>query len=83
MTPIQVGEVCRDCVYAKTKQYHGGYSFTCYGCRQRLLLKEPCKMMREMLSFSLRKWGNVPEWKIEPNCGCIKSCKRRQYQKQG
>jgi hypothetical protein len=81
MTSIQVGEVCRDCAYAKTKQYHGGYSFACFNCRERLLLEEPCKMMRELLSLSLRKWGDVPQWKIEPNCGCVKQCKRRQYQK--
>ena len=81
MTTLQVGEVCRDCAYAETKQYHGGYSFTCFGCRARLLLSEPCKLMRETLANMLRKWGDVPEWKVEPNCGCMKSCKRRQYQK--
>ncbi len=81
MTTTQVGEVCRDCAYAQTKQHHGGYSFTCFGCRERLLHSEPCKMMRETLANMLRKWGDVPDWKVEPNCGCIKSCKRRQYQK--
>jgi hypothetical protein len=81
MTTGQVAKVCRDCSYAETKQHHGGYSFTCFGCRQRLLLDEPCKMMRETLSKMLRKWGEVPEWKVDPNCGCMKSCKRRQYQK--
>lgn len=81
MTTLQVGEVCRDCAYAETKQYHGGYSFTCFNCRERLLLSESCKLMRETLANMLRKWGNVSEWKVEPNCGCMKSCKRRQYQK--
>jgi len=81
MTTEQVSELCRDCAHAKAKQHHGGYSFTCFGCRQRLLLDEPCKMMRETLANMLRKWGDLPDWKVEPNCGCMKSCKRRQYQK--
>jgi tRNA(Ile2) C34 agmatinyltransferase TiaS len=73
--------LCPDCDNAAKKKFHGGYSFTCFKCRERLLLDEPCKMMREMLSITLRKWGEVPQWKVEPNCGCAKACKRRQYQK--
>lgn len=81
MTTEPIAKICRDCAYAQTKQYHGGYAFTCFDCRQRLLLDEPCKLMRETLANMLRKWGDVPNWKVEPNCGCMKSCKRRQYQK--
>jgi hypothetical protein len=81
MTTEPIAKICRDCAYAQTKQHHGGYAFTCFDCRQRLLLYEPCKLMRETLANMLRKWGDVPNWKVEPNCGCMKSCKRRQYQK--
>lgn len=76
-------KACKDCAYAEKKQFYGGYSFKCFNCRERLLQSEPCKLMREMLAKTLRKWGETPEWKVEPHCGCAKSCKRRQYQKQG
>jgi len=81
MKTIKVVEVCRDCAYAEKKQFHGGYNFKCLGCRDRLLKSEICKLKRETLAKMLRKWGEVPEWKIEPHCGCTKSCKRRQYQR--
>jgi hypothetical protein len=83
MTEYKVGKVCLDCQHAFEKKHHGGFDFKCYYCRQRLLLSEPCKLMRDTLAKMLRKWGETPEYKIEPHCGCEKSCKRRQYQKQG
>lgn len=79
MTSGQIAKVCRDCINAEKKQHYGGYDFKCFSCRDRLLQNESCKLKRETLAKMLRKWGEVPEWKIEPHCGCIKSCKRRQY----
>lgn len=52
---------------------------TCFNCRERLLMDEPCKLMRQTYAKTLEKWGEVPEWKKEPNCGCLHACKRRQY----
>lgn len=81
MTTSPVAKVCRDCVYAEKKQHYGGYNFKCTSCRERLLQTEPCKLMREILMKSMRKWGETLNWQTEPHCGCMKSCKRRQYQK--
>jgi hypothetical protein len=52
---------------------------TCVACRERLLMDEPCKLMRQTYAKQMEKWGEVPEWKKDPNCGCVHACKRRQY----
>jgi hypothetical protein len=39
-------------------------------------MDEPCKMLRKLIAESLRKWGEVDEWQIEPHCGCKGKCKR-------
>lgn len=72
---------CPDCSKSKTEKHWGIYQMTCFGCRERLLLDEPCKTMRQGMAKSMQRWGEVPEWKVEPNCGCKNACKRRQYQK--
>jgi len=72
---------CKDCQKSETEKHWGIYQMTCLGCRQRLLIDEPCKLMRQSLANSMERWGEVPEWKVEPNCGCGRVCKRRQYQK--
>ena len=71
---------CSYCATAKTDKYFGEYTMRCYGCRERLLLTEPCKLMRKAYADRMRRWGIVPDWNIEPNCGCFKGCKRRKYQ---
>ncbi len=63
---------CADCA----KELSGIYRMTCRGCRNRLLMDEPCKMLRKLIADSLKKWGEVDEWQIEPHCGCKGKCKR-------
>lgn len=70
--------MCKACEEAKTRKHSGLYAMKCFACRERLLLDEPCKLMRKSLVDKLEKWGEVPNWKQEPNCGCQYSCKRRQ-----
>ena len=69
---------CRDCNLAEVHGIHGVYTLKCAGCRLRILMDEPCKVMREILAQGIKKWGELPEYKIEPNCGCKKVCERRQ-----
>lgn len=83
MTANPIGEVCRDCKIAKTNKHHGVYKMTCIGCRERLLMDEPCKLMRKITASMLAKWGDVPDWKKDPSCGCGIQCKRRQLQDKG
>lgn len=54
---------------------------TCYHCRERLLRNEPCKLMRQQLAKRMDRWGEIPEWKTEPHCGCEYKCKRKTQQK--
>lgn len=72
---------CKDCKAAEGKEHYGVYSMKCFECRERFLLAEPCKLMREIMAKSMERWGEVPEWKVEPSCGCKFACKRRQYMK--
>ena len=41
-------------------------------------MDEPCKIMREILAQGIKKWGELPEYKVDPNCGCKFACERRQ-----
>jgi hypothetical protein len=33
--------------------------------------------MREQMAKSMLKWGDAPDWKKEPSCGCYTRCKRK------
>lgn len=68
---------CNHCENSKNHEYYGRYAMSCYGCRQRLLLDDPCKVMREVTAKGMEKWGEIPEWKVEPNCGCKSECIRK------
>ena len=39
-------------------------------------MSEPCKIMRKQIADNIIKYGEVPEWRIEPNCGCNNQCQR-------
>jgi len=60
------------------------YRLTCSGCRTRLALSEPCKIVRKYIVEHIEKqWGHVADWKANPNCGCDKVCERlKNVQKQ-
>jgi hypothetical protein len=73
-----MSDECRDCQLAVIHGIRGIYSLKCKGCKLRLLLDEPCKIIREILAQGMTKWGELPEYKIEPNCGCTFACERRQ-----
>jgi hypothetical protein len=72
---MDIGD-CQDCVKARNRKHYGIYTMKCAGCRQRLVLDEPCKLLRKALAEGLKRYGAEPEWKIEPNCGCQFSCER-------
>ena len=74
---------CTNCTQAAVKEHWGGYSMSCFACRERFLMDEQCKVMRETYAKLYAKWGDVPEWKKEPHCGCSNACKRRQYMRDG
>lgn len=63
-----------DCKYCHTSS--GIYEYECNGCRNRILLDEPCKIMRKQLAERIQLFGVVEDWKREPNCGCKGECKR-------
>lgn len=72
---------CKDCQLAEIHGIHGIYSLKCIGCRLRLLMDEPCKIIREVLAQGMRKWGELPDYKKDPSCGCKYTCQRRQSTK--
>ena len=39
-------------------------------------MDEPCKLMRKQLVESIKRYGALAEWRIEPNCGCHNECNR-------
>ena len=58
----------------------GGYIFNkaCPGCRQRLVMGEWCKVKREEMARELeRQFDFLPDWRVEPHCGCERICKRK------
>lgn len=71
-------EQCPDCANAKGKCHHGVYNLRCKGCRDRMVMSESCKIRREIVYNGLYKYGDLSEWKIEPNCGCTNRCIKRQ-----
>lgn len=68
------------CKYCNVKN-SGIFDYSCFGCRERALLSEPCKVLRKQMADNMWRNGEVPDWKVEPNCGCKNSCKRRQLAK--
>lgn len=68
-----------ECELCTDKSCKGGrYNFACRGCRERVLMDEPCKLMRKALAGSVELWGEAGDWKRDPSCGCTGECKRRQ-----
>jgi hypothetical protein len=66
------------CELCNEKKCAGGrYNFACRGCRERVLMDEPCKLMRKSLAASIILWGELPDWKREPSCGCLGGCRRQ------
>jgi hypothetical protein len=63
-----------NCKYCNSDS--GIYEYECNGCRNRMLMDEPCKILRKALSERIELWGTVEDWKREPNCGCKGECKR-------
>jgi hypothetical protein len=57
------------------------FNYKCFGCRERALLYEPCKVLREQMALNMWRYGDVPIWKREPNCGCKYICKRKDLTK--
>jgi hypothetical protein len=66
---------CPDCDLRKEK-IPGIYNVTCPECRLALLLAEPCKIIRQRMAERMVNWGDPGNYRIEPNCGCVKSCAR-------
>ena len=68
-----------DCEYCKKDKENGYcpiFNLKCKGCRVRALLSEPCKILRQYMAEDMARKFEVPDWKIEPNCGCTNRCKR-------
>jgi hypothetical protein len=55
------------CKYCNTL---GAYAMTCRKCRHRLLMNEPCKLLRKYQADSIKRYGELDNWQIEPHCGC-------------
>lgn len=70
------------CKWCDLKHSHV-YNYSCIGCRQRALLDEPCKILRQHMAENMWRFGDIPEWKVEPNCGCTNRCKRVQLTRKG
>jgi hypothetical protein len=69
-----------DCKYCNNN-CAGTFDYSCFKCRERSLMMEPCKVLRDYMAQSMWRYGVVPDWKREPHCGCKSSCKRRQLTK--
>lgn len=71
-----VASPCQDC-YSRSQGFPCIYNVNCVDCRVALALSEPCKIMRkDMVERMEKNWGEVPDWKKEPHCGCEKQCER-------
>jgi hypothetical protein len=71
-----VASSCQDC-YSRANGFPCIYDMTCSDCRVALLVAEPCKVLRKAMAESIeKKWGEVGNWKVDPNCGCGKTCER-------
>lgn len=67
---------CDLCEQAKIKPHFGTFDLKCDTCRVRYLLSEPCKILRQYMAENMARKYEVPDWKIEPHCGCTNRCKR-------
>ncbi len=54
----------------------GIYDMKCPNCRHRIVMDEPCKLMRKQIVDSIKRYGDLAEWRIEPHCGCKGECNR-------
>lgn len=69
---------CRWC----EANYNGTFDYSCLTCRERALMMEPCKVLRKYMADNMWRYGEVPDYRKEPHCGCKNQCKRRQLVKQ-
>jgi hypothetical protein len=54
------------------------FDLQCHGCRDRLVMGIDCKVLREIEAKYLdMKFGFLPDYKREPNCGCKTTCLRK------
>jgi hypothetical protein len=54
------------------------FNLQCTGCRDRLVMGIDCKVLREIEAKYLdMKFGFLPDYKREPNCGCKTTCLRK------
>lgn len=67
---------CDYCAYAFEKGFCPIFDLKCEKCRERALLTEPCKMLRQYMAEDMGRKFDVPNWKVEPHCGCKRHCKR-------
>jgi hypothetical protein len=69
-----------ECSYCETAKQRicGSYNFNCDGCRERVLLDEPCKLVRKAMAARIVIWGEIPDWQRDPSCGCKNKCRRIQ-----
>jgi hypothetical protein len=53
----------------------GTYDLNCDGCKNRIVMGQPCKLRREEMAKNIEQtWGFLPDWKKEPSCGCTRVC---------
>lgn len=68
---LDMSDNCPNCA-----KQGGIYDMKCPNCRHRILMSEPCKVLRKQIADSIIKYGQVAEWRTIPNCGCQGECKR-------
>lgn len=67
---------CECCAEAEFSKHYPIFDLNCFECRRRYLFTEPCKKMRQEMVKQMWMYDTIPEWKTEPNCGCLHNCKR-------
>lgn len=67
---------CQCCAEAEFSKHYPIFNLNCFECRRRYLLSEPCKMFRQEMVKQMWMYDKIPEWKVEPSCGCKGKCKR-------
>lgn len=68
---------CKDCQKAALKKHYPIYNLKCESCRDRMLMSEPCKLLRKYNASFIERFGTITNWKREPSCGCETICKRK------
>ena len=57
----------------------GVFNLYCDGCKNRIVMGQPCKIARKQMAEDIEaRWGFLPDYQREPNCGCEKVCKFKQ-----